>query len=69
MENSIWLMLLTGLLALGIGVFVGRKMLSKSFDSKEQEAEEKAALILKNAEIQAESIKKDRMLEAKEKYL
>lgn len=64
-----WLILLTDLLALGIGVFVGRKMLSKSFNTKEQEAEEKAALILKNAEIQAESIKKDRMLEAKEKYL
>lgn len=69
MENSLWLILLTDLLALGIGVFVGRKMLSKSFNTKEQEAEEKAALILKNAEIQAESIKKDRMLEAKEKYL
>lgn len=64
-----WLMLLTDLVAVGIGVFVGRQMLSKSFDSKEQEAEQKAALILKNAEIQAESIKKDRMLEAKEKYL
>ncbi len=69
MENSLLLILLTNLLALGVGVFVGRKMLSKAFGSKEREAEEKASLILKNAEIQAESIKKDRMLEAKEKYL
>ncbi len=69
MEISLWLMLLTNLLAVGIGVVAGRKMLSKSFNTKEQEAEEKAAQILKNAEIQAESVKKDRMLEAKEKYL
>lgn len=69
MENSLWLILLTNLLALSIGVFAGRKMLSKSFNSKEQEAEEQAALIVKNAEMQAESIKKDRVLEAKEKYL
>ena len=69
MENSLVLMLLTNLLALGIGVFAGRKMLSNAFGSKEKEAEERAALILSNAELQAETIKKDRMLEAKEKYL
>ncbi len=69
MENSLVLMLLTNLLALGIGVFAGRKMLSKAFGSKEREAEERAALILSNAELQAETIKKDRILEAKEKYL
>ncbi|GAA4462064.1 ribonuclease Y [Nibrella saemangeumensis] len=69
MDNTFWLMLLTDLLALGVGIYVGRKLLYKAFGKREREAEEKAATILKNAEIQAESIKKDRILEAKEKYL
>ncbi|GAA4403149.1 ribonuclease Y [Nibrella viscosa] len=69
MNNSFWLMLLTDLLALAIGIYVGRKLLYKAFSKREQEAEEKAATILKNAEIQAETIRKDRILEAKEKYL
>jgi ribonucrease Y len=63
------LMFLSDLLALGIGVFVGRKLLQKTFNGKQLEAEARAADILKNAELQAETIKKDRMLEAKEKYL
>ncbi len=76
MEISIWLMLLSDLLAVGIGVYAGQKLLNKDFTKREQEAEEKASLILKNAEIQAENIKsqaeatkRDRLLEAKEKYL
>jgi ribonuclease Y len=40
-----------------------------SFDQKEKEAQERAAEILRNAESAAENIKKDRILEAKEKYL
>lgn len=62
-------MLLSDLLALGIGIFVGRKLLHKAFSTKQQEAEARATDIIKNAELQAETIKKDRMLEAKEKYL
>lgn len=67
--TSILLMLLTGLLGLGIGAFMGRKMLQNTFSGKQQEAEEKAADILRNAELQAENLKKDRILEAKENYL
>lgn len=67
--TNILLMFLSDLLALGIGIFVGRKLLHKTFSGKQREAEAKAADIIKNAELQAETIKKDRMLEAKEKYL
>ena len=62
-------MILSDLVAVGIGIFVGRKMLQSTFIDKQQEAESKAADILKTAELQAETIKKDRMLEAKEKFL
>ncbi|AQG80350.1 ribonuclease Y [Spirosoma montaniterrae] len=70
MTTTSWLMLfLDNIVMLGIGIFVGRKLLARTFGKRQQEAEEQAAIILKNAEAQAETIKKDRMLEAKEKYL
>ena len=62
-------MILIALVAVGIGIFVGRKTMKETFDAKQQEAEAKAADILKTAELQAETMKKDRMLEAKEKFL
>ena len=62
-------MLLTDLVALGIGVFAGKMIFKKSFDKLETEAQSRADDILKNAELTAENIKKDRILEAKEKYL
>lgn len=62
-------MLLTDLVALGIGVFVGKLIFKKSFDKLETEAQGRADVIVKNAELTAENIKKDRVLEAKEKYL
>jgi ribonucrease Y len=67
--TNLMLMFLSDLLALGIGIFVGRKLLQKTFNGKQVEAEARAADILRNAELQAETLKKDRMLEAKEKYL
>ncbi|MFN6947008.1 MAG: ribonuclease Y [Cytophagaceae bacterium] len=48
---------------------VGRFLLIKAFHKHEEDAKEKAKLILKEAELQAESLKKDKILEAKEKYL
>jgi ribonuclease Y len=68
MENYVYLVLCT-LLGLGIGLFIGRSMLKKVYKKQEEEAEDKAKLIVKEAELTAESLKKDRILEAKEKYL
>jgi ribonuclease Y len=62
-------MFVTDLLALAIGFFVGRALLKKNFETKEAEAEQRAAEILKNAEQTAENMKKDKMLEAKEHFL
>ncbi len=66
--NYVYLVLCT-LLGLGIGLFIGRSMLKKVYKRQEEEAEEKAKLIVKEAELTAENLKKDRILEAKEKYL
>ena len=69
METSLWVTLLTDIVAVAIGVFAGFKMASRENNRKAAEAQSQADIILKNAEMQAESIKKDRILEAKEKYL
>ncbi|RED92821.1 ribonuclease Y [Marinoscillum furvescens] len=57
------------LLGIGVGFGVDRFLLSKSVNKKIKEAEEEKKLILKEAEVTAESIKKDKILEAKEKFL
>jgi ribonuclease Y len=62
-------LLITDLLALAIGIVIGRILLRKVFRKKEEEAQERAKLIIKDAELTAENIKKDRILEAKEKFL
>ncbi|MFN0049386.1 MAG: ribonuclease Y, partial [Cytophagales bacterium] len=53
----------------GAGYFISKLSLKKEFSKKEDEAKEKADLILKEAEFKAESLKKDKMIEAKEHYL
>jgi ribonucrease Y len=55
--------------ALAIGFFIAKSLFQKSSAKIEQEAQARAAEILRNAESSAENIKKDRILEAKEKFL
>jgi ribonuclease Y len=69
MADSIIYIALTGLISLGVGVVVGRFLLVKFFKNYEEDLREKSKLIVKEAELQAETIKKDKVLEAKEKYL
>lgn len=61
--------IISGVVGLLLG-FVLSKIAQKSLLSKlEREAQDKAALIVREAEVNAENIKKDKMLEAKEHYL
>jgi ribonucrease Y len=60
---------LCAVVSLVVGLISGNVYYKSKLKKNEQVAGEKAALILKEAEIQAENIKKDRMLEAKEKFL
>ncbi|AHM60433.1 phosphodiesterase [Flammeovirgaceae bacterium 311] len=61
--------LLTAIIALVAGIFIGRMLLQRIYQQQESEAREKAALIVKEAETKSESIMKERMLQSKEKYL
>ena len=69
MDPLIIYLIITGVVALGGGVFIGKTLVAKTNKNKELELEEKAKLILKEAEISAENIKKDKILEAKESFL
>ncbi len=57
------------IISLVVGVFIGRYLLQMLFKKQEQSANEKAAQIVRDAEQQADHIKKQRLLEAKEKFL
>lgn len=69
MDIPVWIAILALLAGGGLGLVIGRRSMADTHARREQEAEEKAAAILKNAEQQAETIKKERMLEAKDKYI
>ncbi len=66
---SITLLVIIAIVALLAGVFIGRVLLKKAMQSVTKKAREDAELIIKEAELQAESLKKDKILEAKEKFL
>ena len=57
------------IISLVVGVFIGRYLLQMLFKKQEQSANDKAAQIVRDAEQQADHIKKQRQLEAKEKFL
>ena len=64
------LYIIIGLLAgVPTGIVVGRFLLKKLFKDQEANAQNKVKKILKDAESSAEILKKDRLLEAKERFL
>lgn len=67
--EAILLPVIALIIGLGAGVAVGRFMLISLFKKDEDEAKQKAKLILKEAELVAENAKKDKMLEAKEHFI
>lgn len=63
------LIIITSVAGLIVGVLIGRSLQGRNASKKIKEAEEQSKLILKEAEVNAESIKKDKILEAKENFL
>lgn len=60
---------IAAVLALIIGVVLGKVIFAKNTQHKIDEAELQAKKIIADAQLSAETLKKDRLLEAKEKYL
>jgi ribonuclease Y len=69
MTDEILIMIVVGIAALIIGVLLAWVIIRKSMKSKEGTALSKAQSILKEAEAEAEVIKKNKIFEAKEKFL
>ncbi|MEP1035376.1 ribonuclease Y [Ekhidna sp.] len=65
MDTAI-IIIITSVVGTIIGLLVGRTLQGKNASKKVKEAEEQSKLILKEAEVTAESIKKDKIHEAKE---
>jgi ribonuclease Y len=69
MEGIIIYVIIAGVVGLIAGVIISRILLQKRNKDLEVKAKKQADLIVKEAEISAENIKKDKILEAKEKFL
>jgi ribonuclease Y len=63
------LLIITGAVALILGLAAGWLIFSKNTKKRIEEAEELAEKIVKEAELRAETIKKEKQLEAKEKFV
>jgi ribonuclease Y len=62
-------LIVVGIVTLLAGFLIARVVLKKGLSDHEQNSKEKASQILKEAESQGEILKKNKMLEAKEKFL
>ncbi len=70
MDTTIIIELIATLLIGGfIGYFLSKSSLNKHRENKIKEAEEKAGVIIKEAQLKAETTKQEKMLQAKEKFL
>jgi len=64
-----FMMTIAAVVALIIGIVLGKVIFAKNTQHKIQEAEQQAQKIISDAQVSAENLKKDKLLEAKEKYL
>ena len=62
-------MIVAGIAGMVLGALLAGVFIKNNSRKIEEEAREKAKSLIREAEITAESTKKDRVLEAKEKYL
>ncbi len=69
MDSQIIILIAEGLVAMIIGFIVSRYVLARTMKARESAAEAKAQSIIKEAESEAEVIKKNKILEAKERFI
>jgi ribonucrease Y len=69
MDQSLIITIITGIAALILGVITGSALARRASKIKEQAAGDRAKIIIREAEAEAEVLKKNRILEAKEKFL
>src|SRR6188508_2881714 len=67
--TTIITILISAIATIVLSLVFGSLIYKRKMTKKQEDAEDKSKLILKEAEIAAENLKKDRILEAKEKIL
>jgi ribonucrease Y len=63
------ILIITGVIALVIGIIAGKFIFAKNTRKQVEAAEEQAQKIIRDAQANAENLKKERLLEAKEKFV
>ena len=61
--------IILGAVGIGVGVLTGKFIFSKDTKKQVEDAESLAQSVIKEAELRAETIKKEKILEAKEKFV
>ena len=61
--------IITGIISLLAGIVLGKLVFAKNTQKKIQDAENQAQQIISEAQLKAETTKKERILEAKEKFV
>ncbi len=69
MESQLIIPIITGILAALAGLGLGKTIFAKDTKNKVEEARKQAENILSDAQFKAENLKKERLLEAKEKFV
>jgi ribonucrease Y len=67
--DPIILYIIIGATALILGIILGKLVFAKNTQKQVQEAEQQAQKIIADGQLQAENLKKERLLEAKEKFV
>ena len=68
MEPNI-LSIIIGAIALIIGILLGKFIFAKNTKKQLEDAEQQAQKIIADGQLQAENLKKEKLLEAKEKFV
>ncbi len=69
MDSTIIAIIIAAVIALVAGLVAGKVIFAKNTGNKIQEAEQQAQKMIADAQVQAETMKKEKMLEAKEKFV
>ena len=69
MSEIVVVVLVSSVVSIIMGLLIGNLLFKRKTQKNQEESLEKSKLIIKEAEIAAENLKKDKILEAKEKIL
>ena len=69
MDSSLIIPIITGIVTLILGIVVGKLIFAKNTAKQVEEADQQVQKILAEAKLSAENLKKEKLLEAKEKFV